>query len=671
MSYVNFNRISARAHDKIRKRMKYMPKYSDMSISSFPDGGFSLDEKIAYAPVHGNCVTSILDSKEYTPTSTFLHYYQLSTTNEKGVDKTKYYMFGDSHLKGHVNEIIELSATDKNMYEQVDFEYGGKNHMNREEISIIRKQLEVLKNSEIKGIKKILMNIEDTFIDSQLKKLKNKFGVEMCVTRSTEINAVTSWIKQKDPNFKHHIQNPYSSGNVKNEAPILAGTFILKLCNRTYVYVNTDIMKIGKYTTFEDTPRSIYLYIFGKKAYSVFKELSKCIEDSNTSSNKIYSIVGEIVNDRTCWNCTASKLTPRTMDTIFIDKGQKKRIIDHINQWMSSEEMYVNRGLLFKTGILLHGHAGTGKSSMAMAIANHLGCGLITIDPMTFQHMNIAEITESIVADDTTYVVLIDEIDTIFVSRDAEDATENQKKTTNKLLSFLDSPQSPTNVVFVATTNYINRLDKALMRKGRFDVIEEMGDIARCDAMDMCMSFGLSDSDARYVLDNFGDVTEYNPAQLQDAILNLIKQRNEKINGSVDVTDADIENPEDMDNVTVTSLVDYNKELPPLEPLDDAIIEHILDRPTDVELSVLNSCIEDLLIEEIRNADMQSKANKEDVIEVQNHNNVIPGHGRHFLVDSATGEVIHIEDDKVPAKRVETPDNDSIVIQSDKSPENN
>lgn len=370
------------------------------------------------------------------------------------------------------------------------------------------------------GIKRSIIDLEETIIKTLTRQVKGKYGVELTAWYDSEIAIITDWIKENDPNFKQHITNPYALGDTREKRFVVCGVFFMKAAPDTYIFVDAEKYRYRSKENDERAP--IYMYIFGKKAPSVFRKLSSFITKKNTTSNKIYSIVGVKEKDGSYWNCTASKLTPRTIDTIFMDADQKKRITDHIDQWVKNEKMYTQRGLLFKTGILLHGKAGTGKSSMAMAIANYLGCGLITIDPTTFQFMHIPEITESIVADETTYVVLIDEIDTLFVSRDNEESTEIQKEKTAKLLAFLDSPQSPTNVVFVATTNYIDRLDNALLRKGRFDIIEEMGDIKRPVAEKMCKSFDLNDEETAELL---GDTTEINPSQLQDMILVLIKKK--------------------------------------------------------------------------------------------------------------------------------------------------
>ena len=232
----------------------------------------------------------------------------------------------------------------------------------------------------------------------------------------------------------------------------------------------------------------------------------------------MYSIVaqGSGDNERTYWSCTGSTLTPRPMDTLFFDTGIKERIIKHLDKWLSNESIYRERGLIYKTGILLYGSAGTGKSSLASAIANYLHCGLVTIDCTTFQYLNTAEVAESINADNERYVVLLDEIDSIFGSRD-EETDDVKTKRISKLLSFLDSPNSPNNVVFVATTNYIDRLDKAALRKGRFDIMEKLENIHEEAAIKMCKGFKLSDNETKEILKD--KEFPINPSELQSVIL--------------------------------------------------------------------------------------------------------------------------------------------------------
>ncbi|HAU85561.1 MAG TPA: hypothetical protein DCW90_08680 [Lachnospiraceae bacterium] len=346
----------------------------------------------------------------------------------------------------------------------------------------------------------------DYFID----KMKNHFGIEMRFSNERQIKIVTKWVEEVDPkNFKYHISNPYDYK--KNDNPQLKGEFILHIDTRTFIFISVG----GK-----DKDKGIYMYIFGKKAFKWFKIIANKAQYAN-DTNMMYSISARNSEDGQYWTCVGSTFNSRPMDTLFFDKDIKNKICKHLDDWLANEEVYKDRGLTFKTGILLYGVAGTGKSSLASAIATYLNCGLITIDTATFADLNITEVVESINADNNRYVILIDEIDTIFTSRDEDNITDSQKVRTSKLLSLLDSQQSPNNVIFVATTNYVNKLDKTVIRKGRFDMSIELGNISKDTAMEMCKSFNLTKEQSMKAISEF-EGREINPAELQNVILTVI-----------------------------------------------------------------------------------------------------------------------------------------------------
>lgn len=375
---------------------------------------------------------------------------------------------------------------------------------------IIEKKMSA--NVSIKDLVK--STVKEKSLHFVVDRIKMQFGMEMRFTLQSQIKAITDWIEEIDTkNFKYRISNPYDYK--KNNNPILTGEFILHLDKATYLFVSASKNK-------EDSSmcREIYMYVFGRKMYKWFKiiaEKSQYVSESNM----MYSISAKSSDDGGFWTCVGSTFNPRPMDTLFFDKDIKDKITKHLDDWLANEDVYKSRGLTFKTGILLYGVAGTGKSSLASAIATYLNCGLVSIDTATFEDLNITDVVESINADNNRYVILIDEIDTIFTSRDDETITDKQKVKTSKLLSLLDSQQSPNNVIFVATTNYIDKLDKAVIRKGRFDMAVELGNISRDTAMEMCKSFNLTDAQSLKAIEMFND-REINPAELQTVILTII-----------------------------------------------------------------------------------------------------------------------------------------------------
>ena len=367
-----------------------------------------------------------------------------------------------------------------------------------------------------RGIKNTLIT-ESTLYG--VRKFRKHFGIDMEVTNQFQVRIVTDWIRKYDKNFLEHISNPYDKKDID---PIINQKFFIKLRKDTFMFVSGS----ARISPDHNTESKLFIYIFGKKCYRYFAELKKMIDDNTITNGLLFSVTGSgDSNGNSRWSVTNSTLVPRPMDTIFLDNGSKEKIINHLNKWMENEDIYKKRGLPFKTGILLYGIPGTGKSSLASAIATYLGCSLISIDTTKFDCINIAEVSDSINADDDRYVILIDEIDTIFTSRDDENASDKEKENTSKLLSFLDSQQSPNNVVFVAITNYKYKLDRAVIRKGRFDLIVELEDISKETAIDMIRSFNATDDQVAKIMSVYEKDDKINPAHLQSTILEEIAEK--------------------------------------------------------------------------------------------------------------------------------------------------
>ena len=363
------------------------------------------------------------------------------------------------------------------------------------------------------GFKGIQNRMQVSAINYATTKTKEHFGKEFTFTNIMKIDKVTKIIKEKyDPNFDKHVKYNNSDSNYINS------TFIVKLCKATYLFVS------GKHS---ENMTSLYLYFFGKKCFKYTREFEKLIEDDKESTTTIYTVAADAHSngDNGYWTCTVKDIISRKFDTLYFDNHIDKDITDFLDKWLANEKIYTDRGLLFKTGILIYGTPGTGKSSVAAAIADYLDCNIISIDTASFDNINISEVTSCIDADEDRYVVLLDEIDTIFKSREDKDSSEASQKRITKLLTFLDSVNSPNNVVFVATTNYVDTLDPAVTRKGRFDKVIEINGISKHTAKRMCEGFNLPADKMENVLKDKPDVI--NPCDLQTEILENIKVKEE------------------------------------------------------------------------------------------------------------------------------------------------
>ena len=365
------------------------------------------------------------------------------------------------------------------------------------------------------GFKGISNKLQVNAVNYVTTKTKEHFGEEFTFTNLNTIDKVTKIIKEKyDKNFKKHVKYNNSDSDYINS------TYIIKLCKATYLFIS------GKH---DDKFTSLYLYFFGKKCYYYTREFKELIKDDKESTTTIYTVAadsrGDGNNNNGYWTCTVKDIISRKFDTLYFDNHIDDDIKGFLDKWLANEKIYTDRGLLFKTGILIYGTPGTGKSSVAAAIADYLNCNIISIDTASFDNINISEVTSCIDADEDRYVVLLDEIDTIFKSREDANSSEASQKRITKLLTFLDSVNSPNNVVFVATTNYVDTLDPAVTRKGRFDKMIEINGISKSTAKRMCEGFNVPEDKMKKILDNKPDII--NPCDLQTEILENIKVKEE------------------------------------------------------------------------------------------------------------------------------------------------
>lgn len=179
-------------------------------------------------------------------------------------------------------------------------------------------------------------------------------------------------------------------------------------------------------------------YIYVSKKWGDFKKLSIIDKDYND----------EIINNETL------------------------EIMNDMKNFFDNNDWYKKRGIPYKKGYILYGVPGTGKSKAVYIIANMLKKDLYVIKP---EH--IEEIDSVISSVPKGSIILLEEIDTVGVDRENESSgkndSEKKKAVFSNFLNSLDGINSYTGSVLVATTNYIEKLDDAAIRSGRFDIKKE------------------------------------------------------------------------------------------------------------------------------------------------------------------------------------------------------
>jgi len=125
-------------------------------------------------------------------------------------------------------------------------------------------------------------------------------------------------------------------------------------------------------------------------------------------------------------------------------------------------------------GILLHGPPGTGKTLLAKAVAHESGATFFSQSASAFVEMfaglGAARIRRLFAAARrrSPAIIFIDEIDAVGGHRGA-DVSGEKDQTLNQLLVEMDGFSDREDVVVIAASNLVEKLDAALLRPGRFD----------------------------------------------------------------------------------------------------------------------------------------------------------------------------------------------------------
>jgi cell division protease FtsH len=151
-------------------------------------------------------------------------------------------------------------------------------------------------------------------------------------------------------------------------------------------------------------------------------------------------------------------------------KDELREVVD----FLSDPKRFQQLGAKVPKGILLHGPPGTGKTLLAKAVAHESGANFFSQSASSFIEMfaglGAARIRRLFreARENAPAIVFIDELDAVGAHR-GSDISGERDQTLNQLLVEMDGFDARDNVVVMAASNLLEKLDKALLRPGRFD----------------------------------------------------------------------------------------------------------------------------------------------------------------------------------------------------------
>ncbi|RFU80276.1 mitochondrial chaperone bcs1 [Trichoderma arundinaceum] len=185
----------------------------------------------------------------------------------------------------------------------------------------------------------------------------------------------------------------------------------------------------------------------------------------------------------------------RPFSTVILSEKLKQDLIDDAADYLNpaTRRWYANRGIPYRRGYLLYGPPGTGKSSLSLALAGYfrMKIYIVSLSSINATEEGLTSLFSNL---PTRCLVLLEDIDTAGLThtREESDPTPAPNPALNPsapsppttsntgsggrlslsgLLNILDGVASQEGRLLIMTTNHIEKLDKALIRPGRVDMI--------------------------------------------------------------------------------------------------------------------------------------------------------------------------------------------------------
>lgn len=187
----------------------------------------------------------------------------------------------------------------------------------------------------------------------------------------------------------------------------------------------------------------------------------------------------------------------RDLQSVVLPPGKRDEIVHDVQRFLSRGPWYAKRGIPYRRGYLLHGAPGSGKTSFITALAGSLDFNICLLN-LAERGMTDDKLNHLMSNAPERSILLLEDVDAAFLGRQTH-APERQADgyqpnvTFSGLLNALDGVASGEERIIFMTTNHLERLDPALIRPGRVDMICELGDAESQQVKELLVRFYQSD----------------------------------------------------------------------------------------------------------------------------------------------------------------------------------
>ncbi|WVF70778.1 hypothetical protein IAT40_005572 [Kwoniella sp. CBS 6097] len=240
-----------------------------------------------------------------------------------------------------------------------------------------------------------------------------------------------------------------------------------------------DLHSGSPWETLTLTTLSAYRGLFS----SLLTEARALAEASTEGKTVVYTAWGVE------WRPFGKPRARREMGSVVLAGGVSERIEHDLRSFLGRGKWYAERGIPYRRGYLLHGPPGSGKTSYIQALAGSLQYNICLLN-LAERGLTDDKLNHLLGLVPERSIILLEDVDSAF-NRRVQTSEDGYKSavTFSGLLNALDGVASSEERIIFMTTNHYDRLDPALIRPGRVDVHELLGDAAGEQAKRLFVKF--------------------------------------------------------------------------------------------------------------------------------------------------------------------------------------
>lgn len=322
----------------------------------------------------------------------------------------------------------------------------------------------------------------------------NQFTVSVAIHNNDNLfQCVTDWLEEGGKVFRcKNFAAKILYGTKQNAVTISIGYGNHIFFHKRRIFYLSRVEKEVNNTT--DRKESLFVSTYGWSPNSIREFLQDVVPQPEKDGDTAICFFSD-----SYWYKTTHK-PKRDLSTVILTDENEKRLKEHIHQYMKGKEWYKKHRIPWRTGIILEGPPGTGKSTLSLALCGEFDCNLYIANLNLMGEDKLMAMFKSL---PPKSIMLVEDIDAYQIAKTREKSGKDKavkgakgKATISKdvaatpdnnpldgvmdmlgganlsgLLNAIDGICSTEDRILIATTNHLEKLDPALIRPGRFELI--------------------------------------------------------------------------------------------------------------------------------------------------------------------------------------------------------